>query len=82
LRFAIKALSSSGLAQVANPRTYCVCFFGGDPVSQMPHSFAAGKALADQGVVICWEKAGTMHPRLMQRALDLSIEGVAASNSI
>ena len=70
----IQALSSSGLAQAANPRTFCVCFFGGDPASQMPHALGAGKALADQGVVVCWETAGTMHPRFMRRALELSLE--------
>jgi pyruvate formate lyase activating enzyme len=69
----INALSSSALAQVSNPRTYCVCFFGGDPASQMPHALAAGKALATQGVVVCWETAGTMHPRLIHRALELSL---------
>jgi pyruvate formate lyase activating enzyme len=70
----IRAMSAEALANAANRRTYCVCFFGGDPASQMPHALAVGKALADQGVVVCWETAGTMHPRLMQRALELSLE--------
>jgi len=29
-------LSAAALAAVANPRTFCVCFFGGDPAPQMP----------------------------------------------
>jgi pyruvate formate lyase activating enzyme len=70
----INALSSSELTQAANSRTYCICFFGGDPASQMPHALATGKALADQGIAVCWETAGTMHPRLMHRALELSLE--------
>ena len=70
----IRALSAEDLANTANRRTYCVCFFGGDPASQMPHALAVGKTLSDQGVVVCWETAGTMHPRLLQRALQLSLE--------
>jgi pyruvate formate lyase activating enzyme len=70
----IQAMSALDLAQVANPRTHCVCFFGGDPASQMPHALATGKALADHGIVVCWETAGTMHPRLLRSALKLSLE--------
>jgi pyruvate formate lyase activating enzyme len=67
-------LSAADLADRANRRTYCACFFGGDPASQMPHALAAGQALARQGVRVCWETAGTMHPKFLQRALDLSLE--------
>jgi pyruvate formate lyase activating enzyme len=66
-------LSAAELAGAANPRTYCVCYFGGDPASQMPHALAASRLLAERGVVICWETNGTAHPRLMDRALDLSL---------
>jgi pyruvate formate lyase activating enzyme len=40
----------------------------------MPHALAVGKELANQDVVVCWETAGTMHPRLLRRALKLSLE--------
>ncbi|OGO16326.1 MAG: hypothetical protein A2Z14_03365 [Chloroflexi bacterium RBG_16_48_8] len=69
----IRALSAEELANMSNRRTYCVCFFGGDPASQMPHALAVGKHLAQRDVVVCWETAGTMHPRLMCRALELSL---------
>jgi len=52
----------------ANPRTFCVCYFGGDPASQMPHALATSRLLAAKGVAICWETAGTANPRLMDRA--------------
>jgi pyruvate formate lyase activating enzyme len=68
------ALSAAELADCANPRTYCACFFGGDPASQMPHALAAGHALAALGVRVCWETAGTMHPNFLQCALDISFE--------
>ena len=68
----VSPISSCGttaaqLASAANPSTFCVCFFGGDPASQMPHALAGAQALAKQGVVVCWETAGTAHPKLMDR---------------
>lgn len=74
LQGTIKAMSAQELVDAANPRTYCVCFFGGDPASQMPHALAVGKMLAGEGITVCWETAGTMHPRLLQRAVELSLE--------
>jgi pyruvate formate lyase activating enzyme len=64
-----KFTSAQELAEAANARTFCVCYFGGDPSSQMAHALAASKALAEQGVRICWETNGMMHPKLMQAAL-------------
>jgi pyruvate formate lyase activating enzyme len=66
-------LAAAELAAAAGERTYCVCYFGGDPAAQMPHALAASKRLAERGVVICWETNGTAHPRLMDRALELSL---------
>jgi pyruvate formate lyase activating enzyme len=70
----IDALSAGELANAANSRTHCVCFFGGDPSSQMPHALATGKKLAERGIVVCWETAGTAHPKLLNRALQLSLD--------
>lgn len=69
----IRAMSSEELAACANPRTFCACFFGGDPSSQMVHALAAADELAQQGVTICWETAGTMHSPLLERAMELSL---------
>jgi pyruvate formate lyase activating enzyme len=74
----VSATSSAGisaeeLADAADPSTFCVCFFGGDPASQMPHALAAGQRLAAKGVAVCWETAGTSHPKLLDRAVELSL---------
>lgn len=69
----IQAMSFEDLVRCANPSTFCVCFFGGDPASQMPHALAAASSLADKGVTVCWETAGTMHPRFLKRAVELSL---------
>lgn len=67
-------ISAQELADVANHRTFCVCFFGGDPSSQMPHALAAGRLLARKGVRVCWETNGSMHPKLLNQAVQLSLE--------
>ncbi|NOR82812.1 MAG: radical SAM protein, partial [Ardenticatenales bacterium] len=41
--------------------------------SQMPHALASATLLAKQGVTICWETSGAANPRLMARAVDLSL---------
>ena len=69
----VQALSAKELADCANQRTHCVCFFGGDPASQMPHAIAVGRLLAERGVAVCWETAGTMHPRFLRVAVELSL---------
>ena len=66
-------LTAAELAAATNSRTYCVCYFGGDPAAQMPHALAASRLLAERGIVVCWETNGTAHPRLMARALALSL---------
>ena len=69
----VERISAFDLAGCASERTSCVCFFGGDPASQMPHALATGAYLAEEGVTVCWETAGTMHPKLLQRAMKLSL---------
>jgi len=66
-------ISARELTAVANSRTFCVCYFGGDPASQMPHALASARLLAERGVAVCWETSGSAHPRLMDRAVELSL---------
>ena len=67
-------ISAAELAAVANPRTFCVCFFGGDPASQMPHALAVSKRLARRGVRVCWETNGMMHPKLLDAAVRYAVD--------
>lgn len=68
-----ETISAYKLASAANSRTFCVCFFGGDPASQMPHTLASAKHLAQSGVRVCWETNGMMHPKLLNAAIEYSI---------
>ena len=67
-------VSAAQLAEAANRETYCVCFFGGDPASQMPHALAVAHLLAKKRVVVCWETAGTSNSKLLDRAVQLSLD--------
>ncbi len=69
-----EGVSAQELANAANPRTFCVCYFGGDPASQMAHALASGRLLAQRGVRICWETNGSAHPKLMDRAVELALQ--------
>jgi len=68
------AISAKELADAADARTFCVCYFGGDPTPQMPHALAASRILARRGVTVCWETNGTMNPRLLRQAMEISLE--------
>lgn len=69
----VTTMSAAELADTANAQTFCVCYFGGDPTSQMAHALASARALARRGVVACWETTGNSHPQLLERALELSL---------
>jgi pyruvate formate lyase activating enzyme len=71
---AASTMSAQELADCADARTFCVCYFGGDPAAQMPHALATSRILARRGVRICWETNGSMHPRLLDQAVQLSLE--------
>jgi pyruvate formate lyase activating enzyme len=67
--------SAAALAQAVTPQVACVCYFGGDPTPQLPHAIAASRmALQARKVRICWETNGTMHPTLLRRMVELSLE--------
>lgn len=67
-------ISAERLAAQAHSRTFCVCYFGGDPTPQMPHALATSRLLAERGVTVCWETNGSMHPRLLDQAVELSLQ--------
>ncbi|KPL14244.1 MAG: hypothetical protein AMS26_11460 [Bacteroides sp. SM23_62] len=66
-------VSAEDLTAAATHSTFCVCFFGGDPSSQMPHALAASKLLAEKEVRICWETNGMMNPKYLDKAIDYAV---------
>jgi pyruvate formate lyase activating enzyme len=69
--------SAEELADSADARTSCICFFGGDPTPQLPHALrTARRALARRDgeiLRICWETNGTMDPVLLYEMARLSL---------
>jgi pyruvate-formate lyase-activating enzyme len=74
-------MSAEALAQKAfDKRVSCVCFFGGDPSPQMPHSLetsriALEKAEMEKRILrVCWETNGYMKPRLAEKAAEYALK--------
>jgi len=71
-------LSALDLAERVDSRTACICYFGGDPSTQLPHAIAtsvlARRRAPGRVLRICWETNGTMHPRMLRRAMNIALE--------
>jgi pyruvate formate lyase activating enzyme len=73
-----KPQSSLELAQAVDERTSCICYFGGDPSPQLPHSIHASRlALAQRRnkiLRVCWETNGSMNSRFLEEILEIALE--------
>ncbi len=73
-------MSAKALAAKADKHVSCICFFGGDPSPQMPHSLevsrtALEKANAEKSILrVCWETNGYMNPKLGEKAAEYALE--------
>jgi len=73
-------ITAKELAEKVNEKTACICYFGGDPASQIEHSIrtseiALERAIKEDKILrICWETNGSMAERharsIAQIALD------------
>lgn len=73
-------ISAENLASKVDKHVSCICYFGGDPSPQMPHSLetsriALEKARAEKRILrVCWETNGYMNPRLAEKAAEIALE--------
>jgi len=71
------AKTAQELADAVDQRTTCICYFGGDPSPQMPFALRASELTLErverQVLRICWETNGSMNPRVLERAVELSL---------
>ncbi|MFQ6067973.1 MAG: radical SAM protein [Candidatus Bathyarchaeia archaeon] len=73
-------ISAEQLASKADEKTSCICFFGGDPSTQMPHALktsqiAVTKAMNSNRILrICWETNGRMLSNYVKQAAELSLK--------
>ncbi len=72
-------MSADELAACTNERTACICYFGGDPASQMPHALRTSRRLAERGIAVCWETAGTQRQALLDEMTE--VDATAASSA-
>ncbi len=68
--------SAHKLAQFVDDQTSCICFFGGDPTPQLPHSLMTSQIALERcrGRVlrICWETNGSMSRSLLKRMAEIA----------
>jgi len=73
-----KLVSAEDLANVIDEKTSCICYFGGNPSCQLPHSILTSKiALKNKKnriLRICWETNGTMNEKLLDEIIKISLE--------
>lgn len=70
--------SVDSLVQEVSGETSCVCFFGGDPIPQLPYALRAAEAMkrrcAGRILRFCWETNLSMHPAWLKPMARLSLE--------
>ncbi len=70
-------VSASELADAVDNHTSCICYFGGDPTPQLPHSIRTSRLALERNkdsvLRICWETNGSMHPALLRQIAEISL---------
>lgn len=72
-------ISAEKLASWVDNWTRCICYFGGDPAPQMPHSIRASQialknaSFQNKSLRICWETNGTMSSNYLKKAADIAL---------
>lgn len=72
-----KKITAQDLAKKVDERTSCICYFGGDPTPQLPHSLLVSrialKLTQGRPLRICWETNGSMHQIYLKEMLKISL---------
>jgi pyruvate formate lyase activating enzyme len=73
-----KRISAGELARRVDEKTACICYFGGDPTPQLPHSIEASrlalKLNKNRSLRICWETNGSMCVKPLKQMLEISLQ--------
>ena len=71
-------ISAATLAEAADERTACICYFGGDPGPQAPHALETSRIALetrpDRILRICWETNGSESPAVLDEMVALSLD--------
>lgn len=73
-----RSVSFQKLVACVDPRTSCICFFGGDPSCQIQHSLKVARLARekkrDRILRICWETNGSMSSKFLDEMAEISLE--------
>ncbi len=73
----LRMIPPEALVHAIDERTSCICFFGGDPTPQLPHALKVSRMAIEKTrgriLRICWETNGSMHPKLLEEMIELSL---------
>ena len=71
-------LSAEELAGKVDSKTSCICYFGGDPTPQLPHSILTSeialKNSKNRILRICWETNGSMNEKALHKMAKIALE--------
>jgi len=74
--FSTTPVPARRLAEAADEKTSCICYFGGDPTPQILHALKTSKLALerahDRVLRICWETNGAMQEPFLGMMADLS----------
>ena len=67
-------LTSEELADVVDEKTFCVCFFGGDPTTQVLHALKTSEEILKKNphIRICWETNGGVNRKYLEEMAEIS----------
>lgn len=71
-------ISAKQLAGAVQPKTTCICYFGGDPTPQILHGLKTSKLALQKAsgkiLRICWETNGSVQEPFLSMMANLSLE--------
>jgi pyruvate formate lyase activating enzyme len=67
-------VSAEELASYIDDRTFCICYFGGDPSVQIIHALETSKLALRLGVRVCFETNGSMRSDILQEVAEIVLE--------
>jgi len=69
-------ISAQELANKVDEKTFCLCYFGGDPSPQLPHALSTSEILLKENpkVRICFETNGAMSKSLAHKMGEVSLK--------
>lgn len=66
-------ISAKALGESIDDKTFCICFFGGDPSPQIFHALKVCRVASQKKIRICWETNGGINQNLLKEMAKYSL---------